>query len=231
MGYPRIWRVYVTGAWRRKKTSSLQSFIVTTAVIIVQTHSLLKGSHLHCHRVNGDWGQFLYLHSHHSETLPLSCGVISTLSSLSCEISLLFPLKHLLSPFLLAQSPQIVLVNKDLVKQKPGEVVNSKQFLLCPAIQTPQRRRWKVKVKVAQSCLTLCDSMDYRVHGILHARILEWVAFPLLQGIFPTQGSNPGLLHCRRILYQLRHREVQRRRYPEAICFTWGKGKKKGNIK
>ena len=27
----------------------------------------------------------------------------------------------------------------------------------------------------------------------------------LLQGIFPTQGSNPGLLHCRRILYQLSH--------------------------
>ena len=28
----------------------------------------------------------------------------------------------------------------------------------------------------------------------------------LLQGIFPTQGSNPGLLHCRQILYQLRHK-------------------------
>ena len=27
-----------------------------------------------------------------------------------------------------------------------------------------------------------------------------------LQGIFPTQGSNPGLLHCRQILYQLRHK-------------------------
>ena len=27
----------------------------------------------------------------------------------------------------------------------------------------------------------------------------------LLQGIFPTQGSNPGLLHCRQILYQLSH--------------------------
>ena len=27
----------------------------------------------------------------------------------------------------------------------------------------------------------------------------------LLQGIFPTQGSNPGLSHCRRILYQLSH--------------------------
>ena len=36
----------------------------------------------------------------------------------------------------------------------------------------------KVKVKVAQSCPTLCDSMDYTVHGIHQARILEWVAFP-----------------------------------------------------
>ena len=36
----------------------------------------------------------------------------------------------------------------------------------------------EVKVKVAQSCLTLCDPMDYTVHGILQARILEWVAFP-----------------------------------------------------
>ena len=36
----------------------------------------------------------------------------------------------------------------------------------------------KVKVKVAQSCLTLCDPMDYTVHGILQARILEWVACP-----------------------------------------------------
>ena len=35
----------------------------------------------------------------------------------------------------------------------------------------------KVKVKVTQSCLTLCDPMGYTVHGILQARILEWVAF------------------------------------------------------
>ena len=34
-----------------------------------------------------------------------------------------------------------------------------------------------VKVKVTQSCLTLCDPLDYTVHGILQARILEWVAF------------------------------------------------------
>ena len=47
--------------------------------------------------------------------------------------------------------------------------------------------------------------MDYTVHGILQARILEWGAFPFSRGIFPTQGSNPGLLHCRRLPYQLSH--------------------------
>ena len=44
------------------------------------------------------------------------------------------------------------------------------------------------------------------VHGILQARILEWGAFPFARGIFPTQGSNPGLPHCRWILYQLNHK-------------------------
>ena len=39
-----------------------------------------------------------------------------------------------------------------------------------------------LKVKVAQSCLTLCNPMDYTVHGILQARILEWVAFPFSRG-------------------------------------------------
>ena len=40
----------------------------------------------------------------------------------------------------------------------------------------------KVKVKVAQSCLTLCNPMDCTVHGILQARILQWVAFPFSRG-------------------------------------------------
>ena len=39
-----------------------------------------------------------------------------------------------------------------------------------------------VKVKVTQSCPTLWDPMDYTVHGILQARILEWVAFPFSRG-------------------------------------------------
>ena len=102
---------------------------------------------------------------------------------------------------------------------------------------------------VTQLCLTLCDPTDYiplgsSVHGILQARILEWVAIPfsrklsrsgiepgspalqvncllseppgklqntlvsslsLLQGIFPIQELNWGLLHCRQIPHQFNY--------------------------
>ena len=61
----------------------------------------------------------------------------------------------------------------------------------------------KVKVKEAQPCPTLFDPMDYTVHGILQARILS-----LLQGIFLTQGSNPGLPYCRQILNHLSHQDL-----------------------
>ena len=37
-------------------------------------------------------------------------------------------------------------------------------------------------VKVAQLCLTLCNPLDYTVHGILQAGILEWVVFPFSKG-------------------------------------------------
>ena len=43
------------------------------------------------------------------------------------------------------------------------------------------------KMKIAQSCPTLCDPMDYGVHGILQARILEWVAIP-----FSRESSQPS---------------------------------------
>ena len=65
---------------------------------------------------------------------------------------------------------------------------------------------------VAQSCPDLCDPMDCSlpsssVHGILQARILEWVAVPFSGGIFPTQGLNLGLLYRRRIIYRVSHQE------------------------
>ena len=108
-------------------------------------------------------------------------------------------------------------------------------------------------MKWSESPSVLSDSLQphglYTVHGILQARILEWVAFPfsrgssspgieprsptlqvdslpaepqgkpkntgvgslsLLQRIFLTQGSNPGLPHCRWILYQLSHKRSPR---------------------
>ena len=74
-----------------------------------------------------------------------------------------------------------------------------------------------VIVKVAQSCLTLCDHMDYTVHGILQARILGWVAFPFSRGIFPTQRLNPGFPHCRWIPVTLKAASVS---MPYTNCMT-----------
>ena len=123
---------------------------------------------------------------------------------------------------------------------------------------------------VTQSCPTLCNPMDCSplessVHGILQARILEWVGLPcpppgdlpnpgieprsltlqmdsspseptgkpknigvgslsLLQGNFPTQESNWGILHCRQILCQLSYQGSQfRGTSPEKIPGVWSK--------
>ena len=64
---------------------------------------------------------------------------------------------------------------------------------------------------VSQSRLTLCKSMDYSptgssVHGDSPGKNTRVGCHALLQGIFPTQGSNPGLPHCKWILYQLSHK-------------------------
>ena len=63
---------------------------------------------------------------------------------------------------------------------------------------------------VAQLYPILCDSMDYSlpgssVHGDSPGNNTGVGYHALLQGIFPTQGLNPGLLHCRQILYNLSH--------------------------
>ena len=59
---------------------------------------------------------------------------------------------------------------------------------------------------VAQLCLTLCNLMDYSppgstVHGDSPGKNTGVGCHALLQGLFPAQGSNLGLPHCRRILY------------------------------
>ena len=59
-----------------------------------------------------------------------------------------------------------------------------------------------MQVKVDESCLTLCNPMDYPVHVILQARILKWVAFPFSRGSSHPR-SNQGFLHYRWTLNQL----------------------------
>ena len=61
------------------------------------------------------------------------------------------------------------------------------------------------------------------VHGILQARILDGVgSLSLLQGIFSTQESNPGLLHFRQILYYLSHQRNSR--ILEWVAYPFSRG-------
>ena len=67
-----------------------------------------------------------------------------------------------------------------------------------------------MKVKVTQLRPNLCNPMDYSppgssVHGDSSGKNSGVGCYALLQGIFPTQGLNPGFLHCRWILYGLSH--------------------------
>ena len=80
---------------------------------------------------------------------------------------------------------------------------------------------------VAQSCLTLWDPMDYSppgssVHGILQSKNSEMGCQSLLQGIFLTQALNPGLPHCRQILYRLSHQGSLR--IQEWVAFPFSRG-------
>ena len=66
------------------------------------------------------------------------------------------------------------------------------------------RSVWKVKAKVAQSCPTLWPHGPYNPRNSPGQN--TGVGSLSLHGITPTQGSNPGVPHCRRILYQLSHK-------------------------
>ena len=75
--------------------------------------------------------------------------------------------------------------------------------------------------EVTESCPTLSDPMDCSlpgssVHGIFQARVMQWVAISFSRGILPTQGTNPGLPHCRQTLYHLIHQGEGKKR-PMAI--------------
>ena len=63
---------------------------------------------------------------------------------------------------------------------------------------------------VARSCPTVCNPTDWSlpgssVHGDSPGKNIGVGCHAFLQGIFPTQKLNPGLPHCRQILYHLSH--------------------------
>ena len=87
-----------------------------------------------------------------------------------------------------------------------------------------------VKVKAAQSCLSVCGPEDYAVHGILQARTLEWAAFPFSRGSAQLMDRNPGPLHCRRILYQLSYEGSPRTLEWVAYLFSSGSSRPRNQI-
>ena len=80
---------------------------------------------------------------------------------------------------------------------------------------------------VIQSCPILCDSMDCSppvssVHADSPGKNTGVGCHALLHGIFPSQGSNPGLLHCKWILYHLSHQGSPR--ILEWITYPFSRG-------
>ena len=88
----------------------------------------------------------------------------------------------------------------------PHQVASLQIYLSCPAHTL---MLCLCVLLVAQSYLTLCDTMDYSPQAPLSTefsrqKYYNGLLFPS-PGIFPTQGSNLGLLHCRQFLYHLKH--------------------------
>ena len=97
--------------------------------------------------------------------------------------------------------------------------VVSRLFPLPPSINNHA-----VLCLVAQSCPTLCDPMDSSppgssVRGDSPGKNTEVGSLSLLQGIFPTQGSNPGLPHCRWIPSEPPGKPVKNTKLDK--IFTW----------
>ena len=99
-----------------------------------------------------------------------SCLLELSLPKGKCQSKVWLPWDH--HPM---REPRLVTWKGHMEREMP------KWTLAGPAIsaQEPdlQARKGK-KAKVSLSCPTLCHPMDYKVHGILQVRILEWVAFP-----------------------------------------------------
>ena len=77
-------------------------------------------------------------------------------------------------------------------------------------------QKWS-EVKVAQSCLTLCDLVDYTVRGILQVRILEWVTIPFSRGSSQPRNQTQVFHFAGRFFTSWATREAQ-----EWVCWSYG---------
>ena len=132
---------------------------------------------------------FLY-HQRGWESAPLSlcpCGLfwVSLLVGSFCSF-FLFSLSDTSLKMLDLQNWPFIYFLSSIYHQHPF-LLPSRRFsefylLLWRFIRLSMIQGEKKKLKVSQSCLTLYDPMDYIIHGILQARILEWVAVPFSRG-------------------------------------------------
>ena len=83
------------------------------------------------------------------------------------------------------------------------------QVLLFPHTEPRSLCEHVCEVKVAQLCPTLYDPMDYTVHGILQARILDWVAFPFSRGSSQPRDQTQVSLIAGRFFTSWATREAQ----------------------
>ena len=113
------------------------------------------------------------------------------------EVKSLSHVQHFVTSWTAAHQASLsITISLSLFKLKFIEsVIPSKHLILCcpllflpsdfPSIRVfPMSQLFSSMQfgSLTQSCLTLCDPMDYIVHGILQARILEWVGFPFYRG-------------------------------------------------
>ena len=98
------------------------------------------------------------------------------------------------------------------------------------------RKEYTALCLVTRSRLTLCNPTDCgppgsSVHGDFQGKNTRVCCHALLQGIFPTQGSNPGLSNCTQILYRLSHQGSPRILKWVAYPFSRGSSQPRNQIR
>ena len=102
------------------------------------------------------------------------------------------------------------------------DLLHCRQILYCEPPRKPLlflilNFKMGLKVKVSQSCPTLCDPMDI-VHGILQARILEWVVYPFSRGSSQPRGRTQVSPIASRLFTRWATREAQNGPMEHHMC-------------